>query len=64
MKRALSHSVSLKVAFSIQRLTPRGVRRRFVHVLRAAIIGAVCAGAVDRPVAEELWRALPDPERV
>ena len=58
------HSVYLAIEFNVSRLTPRGVRRRFAGALRGAIARAQITGTVDHAIAEELWRASPNPERV
>jgi hypothetical protein len=42
----------------------RQLRMRFAQAMREAVIRAVLAGRVDLTHAEELWRLLPDPERV
>lgn len=59
-----SNSVHLELEFNAARLTPRGIRRRFVLSLRAAIARARLVGAVDEAICEELWRTVPDPERI
>jgi len=52
-------SVALEVAFRIDGLTPRGVRRRFVAMLRISIARASVTRQIDPAICEELWRALP-----
>jgi hypothetical protein len=56
-------TVSLSVRFLLGRLTPRGLRRRFIDTLKAEIARAGIAGEIDIPVAEELHRALPARDR-
>jgi hypothetical protein len=58
-QHARNDAVALTVEFQIGRLTPRGVRQRFIDSLRIAIAQARGARQIDPAVAEELWRALP-----
>jgi hypothetical protein len=55
--------IRLAITVDPQGATPRELRARFVHALRAAVFLAALAGHVDIAFAEELWRAIPDPER-
>lgn len=56
---AANHTIALTVAFQIGRLTPRGVRRKFIDSLRIAIAQAQNTNDIDPAVAIEMWRALP-----
>jgi hypothetical protein len=58
-RRSDDNKIALSVAFPVGRLTPRGVRRRFIDSLRIAIARARFDREIDPAVAEELWRALP-----
>jgi hypothetical protein len=51
--------IVLRVVFRIDRLSPGGVRSRFIEALRIAIARARRAHEIDSAVSEELWRALP-----
>jgi hypothetical protein len=53
------HTVVLTVVFPIGRLTPRGVRRRFIDSIRIAIAQARIDREIDPAVSDELWAALP-----
>jgi hypothetical protein len=55
--------VALKVEFEVDGLSPRDVRYRFANSLRIAIAKARMACTIDAAIAEELWRAVADPER-
>jgi len=58
--RGMSHGhVELSVSFPVGRLTPRGVRRRFIVQLHLVIAQARVSRAIEPEIAEELWRALP-----
>jgi hypothetical protein len=61
-RRSVENDVALSVNFPVGRLTPRGVRRRFIAALRIAIARARVTREIDPAVAEELWRALPTSE--
>jgi hypothetical protein len=43
--------------------SPRQLRARFACALREAVIRAALTGRLDIAYAEELWRAIPHPER-
>jgi hypothetical protein len=62
-RRSVENTVCLSVAFHVDRLTPRGVRSRFIDSLRIAIARARVTREIDPAVCEELWRALPASER-
>jgi hypothetical protein len=55
--------IRLTVRFDAAGLDCRQLRQAFAQALRTAIIDAKVSGRIELPIAEELWRVIPDPER-
>lgn len=53
--------VSVNIAADVP---PRQVRLRFAGAIRRAVARGYLAGRIDQAVAEELFRAIPDAERM
>ena len=55
--------IRLTIAVNPGGASPRELRSRFALALREAIARGCLAGRIDQAAAEELFRAIPDPER-
>jgi hypothetical protein len=55
--------IRLSLAFSGDDASPRELRARFAMALRQAVLRAALTGRIEVAYAEELWRAIPNPER-
>jgi hypothetical protein len=56
--------LTLVIVLDTHALSPKKLRQNFARAVRDAIQRARQRGRIDSAEAEELWRVIPDPERV